>query len=570
MSSNRDSARFLAITLCFLAFLLTACDLQNPFQPVQQVKAPKEKQIYTIPETSVTDFETLDPALARDTPSMNAIQMIFTGLVQYNNKLEIVPQLAQSWHQEADGVTWTFHLKPNLVFNDGTPLTSSDVAYSIDRALQPTTQSTTAPLYLSLIKDADQLLAGRITTLLGRSLQTPDPTTLVIVTKKKAAYFLAMLTSPCAYVVEKSLISKYGAKFTDHLTEGGGAGPFKVAQYVHGQMIRFVPNTHYYNKQPQLQNVKMVFFHSTDEAYNAYLGHQVDMTEVPLSTLASVRQNKDFHQVPQSWINYYTMNYLVKPFDNVKIRQAFALAINKTDIAKNVWQDTVIPTNHIVPQGMPGYNADLKGPDGTTNLTGNAQQAQALLQQGMREEGWNSTAQMPKITLTYAKELASSDQEVQTLIQTWSKVLNVTVVSNPVDYNTLLDKVTGATLNTQGLQFWGLSWVGEYPDPQDWLSLQFARGVPNNNMNYGQNTSPTLAQQQAVQQSLVSADANSDATARLKSYQQVEQQLVNDVAWLPMEQVTATFLRTPSIVGIVDNGQGIIPPDDWANIYRIQ
>jgi len=128
----------------------------------------------------VTDFETLDPALARDTPSISAIQMIFTGLVQYNNKLEIVPQLAQSWQQEADGVTWTFHLKPNLTFNDGSPLTSSDVAYSIDRALQPTTQSTTAPLYLSLIKDADQLLAGRIPTLLGRSLQTPDPTTLVV------------------------------------------------------------------------------------------------------------------------------------------------------------------------------------------------------------------------------------------------------------------------------------------------------------------------------------------------------------------------------------------------------
>jgi peptide/nickel transport system substrate-binding protein/oligopeptide transport system substrate-binding protein len=264
------------------------------------------------------------------------------------------------------------------------------------------------------------------------------------------------------------------------------------------------------------------------------------------------------------------MNYLVKPFDNVKIRQAFALAINKADIAKNVWKDTVIPTNHIVPQGMPGYNANLKGPDGTANLAGNAQRAQELLRQGLREEGWNSIAQMPKITLTYATGVPGFDQEVQTLIQIWRKVLDVTVASNPVDYNSLLDKVTAATLNTQGLQFWGLSWVGEYPDPQDWLSLQFARGVPNNNMNYGQNTSSTLAQQQTVQQLLESADANFASTTRLKSYQQAEQQLVNDVTWLPLEQVTSTFLRTPNIVGIVDNGQGLIPPDDWANIYRVQ
>lgn len=571
MPSNKDWTRLLPITLCLFAFLLSACDIGNPFQPeVKLVKAPREKQIYTLPVTGFTDFETLDPALAHDTSSINAIQMVFTGLVQLNNKLEVVPQLAQSWQQESDGVTWTFHLKPNLTFNDGAPLTSTDVAYSLDRALQPTTQSTTAPLYLSLIKDADQLLAGRISTLIGRSLQTPDQNTLVIVTKQKAAYFLAMLTSPCSYVVEKSLIEKYGARFTDHLAEGGGAGPFKVAQYVHGQAIRFVPNTHYYNKQPQLQSVKMVFFRSSDEAYQAYQSNQVDMTGVPLSTLANDSKRQDFHKIPQLWINYYTMNYLVKPFDNVKIRQAFALAINKTDIAKNIWKDTVIPTNHIVPQGMAGYNPDLKGLDGTSNLTGNPQKAQELLQQGMREEGWSSIAQMPKITLTYARGLSASDQEVQTLIGAWQKVLHVTVASNPTDYNSLLDKVTAATLNAQGLQFWGLSWVSEYPDPQDWLSLQFARGVPNNNMNYGQNSSATLAQQQATQQLLVNADANTDASARIKSYQQAEQQLINDVAWLPIEQETTTFLRSPYIVGIVDNGQGIIPPDDWANIYRVQ
>jgi peptide/nickel transport system substrate-binding protein/oligopeptide transport system substrate-binding protein len=569
MSLNKDFALLLSILLCFCSLLLASCDLLGG-SAVPLVKVPADKQIYTIPEVGITDFETLDPALARDTASTNAIQMLFTGLVEFNDKLEIVPQLAQSWQQGDDGVTWTFHLKPHLTFNDGASLTSTDVAYSIDRALQPALQSTTAPLYLSLIKDSDQLLAGHISTLIGHSLLTPDATTLVITTNKKAAYFPAMLTMPCSYVVEKSLITRYGAKFTDHLNEGGGAGPFKVAQYVHGQQIRFVPNTHYYDKQPQLQSVKMVFFHSTDEAYRAYQTNQVDMTGVPLSTLANDSKRKDFHQVPQSWTNYYTMNYLVKPFDNVKIRQAFALAINKLDIAKNVWKDTVIPTNHIIPQGLPAYNANLKGPDGITNVTGNAQLAQTLLQQGIHEEGWSSVVQMPKITLTYATGVPGFDQEVQALIQTWRNVLQVTVVSNPVDYNTLLDKVTAATFNAQGLQFWGLSWVGEYPDPQDWLSLQFARGVPNNNMNYGQNTSTTLAQQQSVQQLLESADANFNAPARLKSYQQAEQQLVNDVAWLPIEQVTSTFLRSPNIVGIVDNGQSIIPPDDWASIYRVQ
>lgn len=559
--------RLLPLMLCLL-LLLTACDIFGGKK--EMVKAPADKQVYTIPEVGVSDFDTLDPALAHDSASISAIQMVFTGLVQVDDKLQLHPQLAQRWELGADGVTWTFHLKPGLKFSDGTSLKAADVAYSIDRALQPATQSTVAPLYLSLIKDADQLLAGRITTLIGDSILTPDPQTVVIITRKKAAYFPAMLTYTCSYVVEKSLITQYGPKFTDYLTTGGGAGPFKVAQYTHGIGITFAPNPNYYGPKPQLRKVTFSFYRSADQAYQAYLNNQVDMTGVPLSTFETSKKRNDFFQIPQLWINYYTMNYLTKPFDSVHMRQAFALAIDKSAIATNVWKGTVLPTNHIVPSGMNGYNPNLTGPDGTQGLSGNAKRAQELLRLGLQDEGWTSTSQIPPITLTYASGVNNLNQEVTAMIQMWQKVLNITVTPNPVDYNTLLDKVTAATNNRDGLQMWGLAWVGEYPDPQDWLSLQFAKGVPNNNMNYGQNLGNTAAQQQLVQQQLDTADTTTPEDARLQSYQKEEQQLVNDVAWLPIEQVTANFLRTPNIVGIVDNAQGAIPPDDWANIYRVQ
>jgi len=89
-------------------------------------------------------------------------------------------------------------------------------------------------------------------------------------------------------------------------------------------------------------------------------------------------------------------------------------------------------------------------------------------------------------------------------------------------------------------------------------------------MNYGQNVTSDVTKQQATQQLLDNADTNFKADARIQSYQQAEQQLVNYVAWLPMEQITANFLRSPNIVGMVDNAQGLIPPDDWASIYRVQ
>ncbi|WP_242527241.1 peptide ABC transporter substrate-binding protein [Ktedonosporobacter rubrisoli] len=555
--------KLLAMVLCFLSLLLVSCDIfggGNNDQAKKLEKAPANKQVFTISETGISDFDTLDPALAHDTASINAIQMMFTGLVQLDDKLQVHPQLARSWEMGDDGLTWTFHLRPNLKFSDGTALTSADVAYSIDRSLQPKTQSRIAPIYLGLVKDSDKLLAGKIQTLIGDSLKTPDPNTLVITTRQKAAYFLAMLAYPSSYVVEKKLIDKYGTQFTDHLNEGGSSGPFKVAQYTHHQGITFVPNAAYYNDKPQLQKVIFTFFHTPDEAYQAYQNNKVDTSGVPIASFATDKKRPDFFQIPALWTNYYTMNYLVKPFDNIHIRQAFALAIDKTSIANNVWKGTVAPTNHIVPQGMAGYNPKLTGPDGTQGLSGDASKAQALLKQGLQEEGWSDVSKMPAITLTYAKDIPNIANEVPALVEMWKKVLQVTVATDPVDYDTLLDKVTGATNNKNGLQFWGLAWIGEYPDAQDWLTRQFDVGSPNNNMNYGQNDSANAAQQKALQQQMEAADSNFQQDGRIQSYQKIEQQLVNDVAWIPMEQITTVILRTPNIVGIVDNAQNIVPP----------
>ncbi len=573
MQTQQKTYTLLPLALCLLSLMLVSCDLFGGDSQAQKqlVKAPLNKQTYAVPIIGATDFDTLDPALAHDPASTSAVQMLYTGLVQLNEKLEVVPQLAASWKQESDGVTWTFHLKPKLQFNDGTALTSQDVVYSIERAVLPGTKSTVAPIYLGLINHVDQLLAGKITTLIGDSLQAPDPQTVVIVTRKKAAYFLQMLTSPCSYVVEKSLVSKYNDKFTDHLNEGGGAGPFKPSTvYAHNGSIDLVPNTHYYSKKPQLQHVTFTFYRQAEEAYQDYQDKKLDVSSVPFADIANEHKNKELHRVPQAWINYYAMNYLAKPFNNIHIRQAFALAVNKTAIVKNVWKDTLIPTNHIVPEGIRGYNANLVGPDDSKSLTGNPRKAQELFQQGLREEGFASVNDMPAVTLTYVTGVTNFDQEVEQLVKQWQQVLKVTVQPDPVDETTLLDKVTAATGNPDGIQMWGLAWVGEYPDPQDWLSLQFGKGTPNNNMNYGQNSSKTAAQQQEVQQKLENADSQDSAVQRVQAYQQAEQQIVKDVGWLPMEQVTSNFLRTTSIVGIVDNAQNLIPPDAWANIYRVQ
>src|SRR5947209_13175711 len=122
--------------LCVMALVLAACG-GSTNTPASTTKAASSKQVFVLPEAGVPDIATFDPGLSTDAPSLAAIDMVFTGLVQLDDNGNVKGYLASSWDVSADHVTYTFHLRPNLKFSDGTPLTSADVAYSIDRALQP-------------------------------------------------------------------------------------------------------------------------------------------------------------------------------------------------------------------------------------------------------------------------------------------------------------------------------------------------------------------------------------------------------------------------------------------------
>lgn len=568
--AKKFSIGLLSTFLCLIVLLISSCGPTPAPSPTHAKAAANRQVLISGVEAGIPDIKTLDPGLATDLNSQLAINNIFTGLVQLNDKLEIVDQLAASHQVMPDGVTYKFTLRPNLTFSDGTLLTSQDVVYSINRALDPATKSPTGPYYLKYIKDSDQLQAGKIKTLIGYSLLTPDTNTVLIVTDKPYSFFLNALTDTVSYVVEKSVIDKWGINWTDHLSDNGGqggSGPWKVSQYTHNKEIDFVPNPNYYGPKPQLAKLVYPFFEKGPTVHAAYMAGQVDDSYVPVANYPQDNTRTDFQQFPVLAIFYYTMNYLLKPFDNIKIRQAFALAINKDLIVNKIWKGSRTPTNHIVPQGMPGYNPNLLGPAGVTTTAGNPTLAKQLFQQGMQEEGWTSVAQIPSITLTLASGGdPSAKNEVAAMQQMWQTVLGINVKTTDIDFNTLIQEKHAGANNL--LQFYsGPGWIADYPDPQDWTTLQFDKGAANNGMNYGQNKSSDAAAQQTNQQLMEQADAVSLSPDRLALYNKIEQQLVNEVAWLPMQQQVVNTLHKACVQGAMPNAESLVPPDDWANIY---
>jgi len=552
---------------CVLAMLVAACGGTSPAPTGKLVPAPPDQQVLRFP-IGATDFGSLDPALAAVSTDIFAVETIFTGLVELRGDGTVMDQMATSHEISPDGLRYTFHLRPNLTFSDGTPLTTQDIAYSINRTLQPATKSPLASL-LSAMKDFDKITAGKTNSLIGDSILVPDDHTLTIVLSRPTPSFLASFAFPITFPVNRKLIEKYGTSWTDHLGEGAGDGPFQVSSYNHNTGLIVVPNPRYYGVKPRLQKIEMLRSGNPDTTYAAYQANQIDLASVPGTQVELAKGRKDFKQAPSLQITYLTMNYLAKPFDNIKIRQAFALALDKDVLAQRVLHDTVLPTNHLMPDGMPGFNKALTGPGGVSSTQGDVTKAKQLLQEGMQEEGYSSISQMPSITLAYFILDSDTANLITVLAQRWQSVLGVTVRPSLVEINVLLQQMTNSTGHTGPLQMWFLSYGG-IADPEQWLSIIFGKGATFNNMNYGQNNSSDAAEQQAVQAELAAADSNLNPQQRTQQYNDAEQKLVNDVSWIPLFQVEQNLVVNPKLQNFPIYPISIIPPDEWGNIYFVQ
>ncbi len=552
---TRSCPMVFSIFLCLLALLIVACGGSTTPPKSNAAAAAPDKQVLRLP-IGVPDFTSLDPAVSNAAADFPVVNLLFPGLVKLNNDNSVALNLATSYKVSPDGLSWTFTLRPNLTFSDGTSLGAQDVAYSINRALTPATGSRSAS-FLSPIKDFQPMLTGKITTLIGDSLIVNSPTTITIVLGAPAPYFLQELAQLTSRVVNKALIDKYKTTWTDHLSEGAGAGPFKVDSYSHSQGMILVPNPNFFGTKARLQKIE--YLPSSDPAtvYKEYLAGQVDYTVVPPSNLASATSRKDYLTAPSLSISFVAMNFLAPPFNNLHIRQAFDLAVNKDVLNNTVLHNSGIPTNHLLPKGVTGFNQKLTGPDGVSGTAGDKTKAQQLLQQGLSEAGY-SLSTLPAIVFTYPNISVDTQHLAEALVQEWQNVLGITVQLRGMDFATFVSTVFPATLGHTGpLQMWFLGY-GELADPFFWVNSFFTSAGSFGQGNYGQ-----TPEELAVQQELETAATNGDAQQRIQQYNDAEQKLANDVAWIPIIQGVTQVLLNPKVQNYNANGPTETPSDTY-------
>jgi len=488
----------------------------------------------------VPDLPSLDPAKASDAQDFTVIGLIYGGLVRFDGDLHIVPDLAASWTVSDDALTYTFKLRDDAKFSDGTPITSADVIWSLEHSLDPNTGGWTGSYYLYNIKGADDIINGKATTLSGAT--APDDHTVVLALVQPSAYFLDQLTFGSAKIIDKAAAT---ADPTGWDQKPVSSGPFMVQAWNHGQNIILVPNPNY-PQVPQISTLTMPFIQDSETAYQLYRTGGLDImgstqNGVPAGHLADVQSLPDFKQAANFSTRYVGFDTVIPPFDNVHVRRAFALAIDKDTLANQVLAGAVTPTDRILPQGIPGSELPIKG------LHFNAAAAQDELKQaGVTADSLGT------IKLTYGTE-GDNERVVTVLQQMWQQNLGVKVELDPLELTTFSAGLNAMTEKPEtGYQMYYSIWGADYPDPQNFTQLLHSN-VAFNNGHYSNKQYDALLDQADVM--------TGDLNARLKLYNQAEQIAVDEVGWLPLFNPKQNVLVQPYVQGIVFTGQGLIIPD---------
>ena len=477
---------------------------------------------------------TLDPAASNDALSASYIVQIFSGLLKLNDNLEPVPDIAANMPTiSADGLTYTFQLRKDVKFSDGTPVTADDFQYSWERVANPATNSPTAAAYLGDIVGVSDMLAGKATRISG--VKIIDNYTLQLTIKSPESYFLYKLTVPTFFVVEQSNVSS-GVNWWQKPI---GTGPFKVQEWKKDTDFILARNDLYYADKAKIAQVKMIL-NSTSSDMDLFETGQVDIAGPSTAYYDKIMDKAEpFYSDLSISINlsvdYIGFNCKQPPFDDANIRKAFSLAIDKDIMVSLTYRNMAQKAEGILPPDLPGYNKNLVGLDYDVN------QAQALI----KASKYGDVSKLPPITLTIEGAGGTADPITQALVYQWKQNLGIDVKVRELEpevYNS-------SNLSQELDQMYYFGWIADYPYPQDFLEILFNS---RSSFNYGGYSS------QAVDTLIQQANQTLDQNNAFSQYQQAEQQIVNDAAILPLTFGETYLLVQPYVKNLRINALGFI------------
>ncbi|MDH4985570.1 ABC transporter substrate-binding protein [Aminobacter anthyllidis] len=498
----------------------------------QETLDPKAKQGGAITITYKDDVATLDPAIGYDWQNWSMIKSLFDGLMDYEpGTTKLRPELAESYEISADGKTFTFKLRKGVKFHNGREMTAEDVKYSLDRVTNPKTQSPGAGFFAS-INGYEDVAGGKSESLSG--VTVVDPSTVKIELSRPDATFLHVMAINFSHVVPKEEVEKYGADFGKHPV---GTGAYKMAEWTLGQRLVFERNPDYWHKG--LPYIDKITFEIGQEPIVALLRLQNGEVDVPgdgippakfQEVMADPEQKARVVEGGQLQTGYVTMNTQMAPFDNVKVRQAVNMAINKDRIVKLI-NNRAVPANQPLPPSMPGYDKAFTG------YAFDVDKAKALLGEAGHPDGFETelfvmnTDPNPRIAQAIQQDLAAIG--IKASIQSLAQA-NVIAAGGEKD---------GAPMIWSG----GMAWIADFPDPSNFYGpILGCGGAVQGGWNWAWYCNKELDEKAAAADSIVDP-AKAEERARL--WGEIYARIMADAPWAPVFNEQRFTMKSPRMGG---------------------
>ncbi|MDP3768616.1 MAG: ABC transporter substrate-binding protein, partial [Dehalococcoidia bacterium] len=458
---------------------------------------------------------TLDPHITQDADSAVYVVEIFGGLLTLNPDLQLEADLAQEIPSEENGgkvvnqdgtVTYTFKLRPDARFHDRKPVTAETVKFSLERAADPATQSLVAEFFLGDIVGVKEKLAGDAEEISG--VRIVDDSTIEITIERDLPSFLFKLTYPTAFVVDPQQVQT-----DDNWTRRpNGTGPYKLEQWRLGERIVLEANNEYHLGAPIVQTVRYLL---TGSAIVLYEADDVDVAGVALDDLERIQDPADplhseYHNGTRLAVDYIGFNTNAPPFDDLQVREAFARAIDREQIARVVLQGALPVANSILMPGMDAYDPNAAAPEFDPELA----------QQLLADSEYGGPEGLPALTLAQSGAGATTGPATQAVVEMWRDNLGVDVQVEQADASTFFQDVDEGRH-----QMFLLAWIMDYPDEENLLNIHFDSESPNNDTFYSNPEVDALLRE---------ALTETNEQRRVELYQQAEQMILADVPWFPL------------------------------------
>ncbi|MBP6217363.1 MAG: peptide ABC transporter substrate-binding protein [Oligoflexales bacterium] len=513
----------------FAFFLLWSTLFAKESPP--QARPESQKQIIRIGNSA--EPKVLDPALATGAIEAHIIDNLFEGLTTIDPYTgEPLPGAASSWTISPDGLNYTFTLRKNLCWSDGTKLTAEDFRWAWVRALEPKTASEYG-YQLYPVKNAEAFNKGELKDPFQLGIHVVDTQTLNVNLEHPTPYFLRLTAFQTLYPTPKHLISKNN-NWTD-ATRMVSNGPFKLAEWSINKHIKLVSNPYYWDKdQVKLKEAYFLPIENGDTEEKNFLSGDLDITStVPALRLQHYRtQQKD--KLANVWnplktnpflaVYFYRLNVTKPPLNNIKVRKALAMTIDRKLLVERVTRGGQIPYTAFTPP------IDTYSTPGKLDISPSAKTIEAA-QKLLAEAGYPNGQGMPPLDILYFNN--EDEKKIAIAIQQmWNKSLHINVGLFNQEWKVYLDRQLKLDYTIARSR-----WIGDYPDPNTFLDM-FVTNGGNNQTGWSNKDYDHLIRQAALEP---------DPHKRNELFQKNENILLEELPVIPIFIFTNIRLIAPYV-----------------------